>query len=240
MAERGNRAVMQEEGPRCKPFSVAFLLTTVLRLAAPGRSSARIYLTLLNDTAAKCMDGTQAGFYYEPAAAGASEAARTGWVVHLQGGGECTDEALCSAQLSTKRGSSNYWDPYLWDLGFLASNNPAQSPNLSDWNHVFVPYCSQDLHSGQVTVPSDNTFGLYFAGHLSLAAVVESLKKQPAPAVVLPTLGGEAGSTGVGPAQSLANATTVVLSGDSAGGIGTFINVDWLQEQLPQARVVAA
>ena len=58
------------------------------------------------------MDGTQAGFYYEPAAAGASEAARTGWVVHLQGGGECTDEALCSAQLSTKRGSSNYWDPY--------------------------------------------------------------------------------------------------------------------------------
>ena len=171
------------------------------------------------------MDGTQAGFYYEPAAAGASEAARTGWVVHLQGGGECTDEALCSVQLSTKRGSSNYWDPYLWDLGFLASNNPAQSPNLSDWNHVFVPYCSQDLHSGQVTVPSDNTFGLYFAGHLSLAAVVESLKKQPAPAVVLPTLGGEAGSTGVGPAQSLANAMNgpeerVIARGRSCGGGG--------------------
>ena len=31
-----------------------------------------------------------------------------------------------------------------------------------------------------------------------------------------------------------------MLSGDSAGGIGTWLNVDWLQEQVPHADVVGA
>lgn len=199
-------------------------LSSFLLMIFCGRvATSRIYLTLLNETTARCMDGTQAGFYYEPSS---SDAARTSWVIHLQGGGECTDADYCTEQLTTARGSSDYWDSYLWDLGFLASNNPDHNPALSDWNHVFVPYCSQDLHSGQVTVPSDETFGLYFSGHLSLTAIVEALKGASASTAVV---GG-----------GLGNATTVVLSGDSAGGIGTFVNVDWLQEQLPQARVVAA
>ena len=32
----------------------------------------------------------------------------------------------------------------------------------------------------------------------------------------------------------------VVLTGDSAGGIGVWTNVDWLQTMLPQARVIGA
>jgi len=126
--------------------------------------------------------------------------------------------------VTTKRGSSNYWDDYIWDLTFLASSNPAINPGVAnEWNHLFVPYCSQDLHSGQVTEPSDDTFGFFFSGHLSFAAIVKALTD-------------DASAAGGG----LGNATTVALSGDSAGGIGTWIDVDWLQEQLPQARVVAA
>ena len=61
----------------------------------------KVPLTLLSDPAAKCMDGTQAGYYYEPSKGG--DWAQTGWVIHLQGGGECTDEASCTDQLGTAR-----------------------------------------------------------------------------------------------------------------------------------------
>merc|ERR1711907_717027 len=101
----------------------------------------------------------------------------------------------------------------------LASNDPAENPHMHSWNHVFVPYCSQDLHSGTVTSPNSSTWGLYFSGHLILEAIVQELRNAG--------LGQTSGST-------------VVLSGGSAGGIGTWINVDWLQGILPKASVVGA
>ena len=157
-------------------FVDALTRTAVLAVHG-GSGTARagsVPLTLLQDPNAKCLDGTQAGFYYEPAK-GTSEAALGGWVIHLQGGGECSDESSCAKQLSTSRGSSKYFDPYLWDLTFLASNNADHNPLMYDWNHVFVPYCSQDLHSGQVTVPSNATFDFFFSGHLSFDAIVQVL-----------------------------------------------------------------
>jgi hypothetical protein len=38
--------------------------------------------------------------------------------------------------------------------------------------------------------------------------------------------------------QGLKNAAEIVLSGDSAGGIGTWPHLDWLQQRYPGARVV--
>jgi hypothetical protein len=188
----------------------------MLTIVAGGK----VPLTLLSDPAAKCMDGTQAGYYYEPSKGG--DFAQKGWVIHLQGGGECTDEASCTDQLGTARASSDYFDPYLWDLTFLASNNQQKNPDMFQWNHVFVPYCSQDLYSGQVTTPSEETFGFYFSGHFIISAIVQKMQNSS-------LVGG-----------GLGGATTVVLSGDSAGGIGTWINMDWLQSQIPQANVVGA
>lgn len=100
----------------------------------------------------------------------------------------------------------------------LASKDPAENPALHSWHHVFVPYCSSDLHSGQVSAPSNETFGLWFAGHNILKAIVSDLNST----------------------AGLDTASTVVLSGASAGGIGTWINVDWLQETLPSAKVYGA
>lgn len=61
-------------------------------------------------------------------------------------------------------------------------------------------------------------FGLRFSGHLILDAVVAELTEK----------------------YSFSKAKTVVLTGDSAGGIGVWINVDWLQGRVPSASVVAA
>lgn len=81
-----------------------------------------------------------------------------------------------------------------------------------------VPYCSQDLHTGQVLAPSAATWGFYFAGHFIFEAIVADLRAK----------------------AGLGKASDVILSGDSAGGIGVWPNLDWLAEQLPAARVVGA
>lgn len=79
------------------------------------------------------------------------------------------------------------------------------------------PYCSQDLHSGQVTEPSDATWGLYFSGHLILDAILDDLDKL----------------------YNLKEATDIILFGFSAGGIGVWMNVDYLQKRYPNAYVSA-
>jgi hypothetical protein len=83
---------------------------------------------------------------------------------------------------------------------------------------VNVPYCSQDLHSGMVTSPSPATYGLYFSGHLVFVAVIDALVKT----------------------TNISAATDIVLTGASAGGIGVWINVDYLKSRFPAARVTAA
>lgn len=158
------------------------------------------------------MDGTQSGFYYEAS----SNASTTAWAFHLQGGGECVDRASCEGHLHDALGSSKYWAASLPSLGFALSNDCATNPGFCDFHHVFLPYCSQDLHSGTRTTPSPETFGLYFAGHAIFAAVLDELLAN----------------------TSLPAARSAFLSGDSAGGIGSWLNVDYLASRLPQAEVV--
>ena len=54
---------------------------------------------------------------------------------------------------------------------FNCDNNPL----LCGWTMVFIPYCTQDLHGGKVTVPSDDSWGLYFTGTFVFRAVVQEL-----------------------------------------------------------------
>ena len=44
-----------------------------------------------------------------------------------------------------------------------------------DWNLVFVPYCSGDMHAGQQSTKSSETYNLYFSGFLNLMATVDYL-----------------------------------------------------------------
>ncbi len=52
---------------------------------------------------------------------------------------------------------------------------PSPRADMYDWNHVDVPYCSQDLHSGMRTAVSNATWGLYFAGHHVFTAIIDAL-----------------------------------------------------------------
>jgi hypothetical protein len=169
---------------------------------------------MLTDTKAKCLDGTLAGFYAQTAS---NSADKNKWVIYLNGGGECDTEDACSYQTTGSLGSSKYFPNTSDSSGwYLASDYCAYNPDFCGWNHAFDPYCTQDLHSGQIEVATDATWGLYFSGHLVLKATLDALEQAP---------------------YNLRDATDIVLQGVSAGGIGVWMNLDYLARRYPSARV---
>ena len=92
---------------------------------------------------AKCLDGTQAGYYYEEGSTNKK------WVIYLNGGGECDNKEACEAQMSNALGSSKYFKASQDSTGwYIASPYCTNNPDFCTWNHVLNPYCSQDLHAG--------------------------------------------------------------------------------------------
>lgn len=61
-------------------------------------------LTLVTADSARCLDGSQGGYYWQKA-----EKAERRWVIWLQGGGECTTQETCQPKLATSLGSSQHF-----------------------------------------------------------------------------------------------------------------------------------
>lgn len=164
---------------------------------------------------ARCLDGTPGGFYFQNASLAADSKK---YIIYIDGGGECTTEAMCTAQLKTSLGSSNYFAKNFAQFGFYNDNSCAQNPGLCTWNHVHLPYCTQDLHSGMITEASQSTWGMYFSGKFNFDALIDMLELH----------------------YGLDQADQVILTGASAGGIGVWLHLDGLAARLPKARVVGA
>eukprot|EP00669_Euglena_mutabilis_P006805 TRINITY_DN2297_c0_g2_i1.p1 TRINITY_DN2297_c0_g2~~TRINITY_DN2297_c0_g2_i1.p1 ORF type:complete len:318 (+),score=48.28 TRINITY_DN2297_c0_g2_i1:409-1362(+) len=80
-----------------------------------------------------------------------------------------------------------------------------------------LPYCSQDVWIGQRDAPLPEAGGRYFAGHHIVTEVIQVLRSQ----------------------FGLDAASSVLLSGVSAGGLGVFLHLDHLAAQLgPNVDVV--
>lgn len=172
-------------------------------------------LTHLSDPLARCMDGSLGGYYYQKSSHTASE---TNWILDLEGGGECTTSKRCIPISETSLGSSKHFSKsYSFSGHFYMDDDSSSNPDFHNWNHVYFPYCSQDLWTGQQLSKSKETFNLYFSGHHILKAILDELDH-----------------------HGLKNATTIILSGESAGGFGVYSNVDWLQERYSNAKVVGA
>jgi len=176
--------------------------------------SAKVPLSMLSDPKAKCLDGTQAGYYVQPTN---STTYKNKWVIYLNGGGECDTKDACVYQTTGALGSSKYFEPEVDASGwFLGSDYCTYNPDFCLWNHAYDPYCTQDLHSGQVTNPTEeDNYGLYFAGHHVFTAMLDQLDKN----------------------NNMQNAEEIILSGASAGGIGVWMNLDYLAKRYPRAKV---
>lgn len=81
---------------------------------------------------------------------------------------------------------------------------------FKNWTQIYIPYCSGDMWSGMQTTPIK---GVYFGGHRILAEVLADAK------------------------EALPGMKEFVLTGCSAGGIGTVINTDFTAKSLPGVKV---
>lgn len=192
------------------------ILQLVIVLAALAAVDSTAVLRLLPDalvktTGARCLDGSAAGYYYH------FNEKSTRFVFFLEGGGYCLTEEACKSRTSTDFGSSKAWPASIPDRADsdIISVDPTLNPDFYDDNHIWVPYCSGDVYSGTRKVATEDTWGLYFAGHQIIEAIIADLRVQ----------------------NHLDEATEIIVGGISAGGIGTLNNVDYIAEAFPHATV---
>lgn len=185
--------------------------------AKRSESPMGVPLTWIDNALARkavCNDGTPSGYYFAP---GSGVGAMT-WIIHLQGGGFCYDLDSCQRreQNPTQETSmsSSAWPTETASQGNgLMSADPQDNPDFYNANRVYIRYCSSDVFSGATDPYSGNPW--YFRGRTILQSVLEDLSN--------PVLT---------PAPNLSAATTVILSGGSAGGIAVFPNLDWVADYL--------
>jgi hypothetical protein len=100
---------MRRPTTKCTASALALLVALG---AGSAQSQQPVPLTMLTDTAARCMDGTLSGYYFQAAT---NASVSTTWVLYLEGGGECTTQTVSSPRTNACSGAA------LWS----ASANPA-------------------------------------------------------------------------------------------------------------------
>lgn len=161
------------------------------------------------------------------------------WVIHLQGGAWCIDNPTCVTRCSTPLGSSLQWNPLLdttsnstcqtsndgypsaccCNGGFI-SDNPSDNPMFAKATMVFVGYCDGTSFASERSEPiivvnstTNASSTLYFKGQANLQAVFEDLFAT----------------------TNLSLATDVILTGCSAGGMSTYLQLDNVRAILPSS-----
>lgn len=192
-------------------------LVAVIAVCLAGIGAATpLKLTLLSDTipAAKggrCMDGSMTGYYFR-------EGVPDTFVIFMHGGGGCYSEVTCKKWAKAKGSSKDLARTQSGDHAGVAGDNCSTNPYFCNATAAIVPYCTGDEHRGNNTVASEATFGWIFDGHANFVAIIEELVNT----------------------RGLGNAKRILLTGNSAGGLGVFYNLDWLAERFPNADVKGA
>ena len=93
------------------------------------------------------------------------------------------------------------------------SSDESINPKMYNWNKIFVAYCDGASFSGSntraVTVPSFNG-EVYFSGRFILTALYETLLSK----------------------FHMDEASDVIVSGSSAGGLTVFLHIDYIAELI--------
>jgi len=167
----------------------------------------------------RCLDGSQAGYYYGPPNCGESGT----WVFYMNGGGGCSDVPDCTnwmnksaggGQTQAPKGSSGwengvhgprYWKETAQGKDFLSSH-PDLNPDFHHAHHVRIPYCTGDSHAGTAIQE-----GLYLTGHSNFVRMIHHIAET---------------------IEAWSSATHILLWGVSAGGKGVLVNCDWLRREV--------
>ena len=158
-----------------------------------------------------CSDGSPVGIGINPSPTSSN------LLVYLNGGGACWDAFTCLIAQSATLGpySQKLFQSDLASIGSTIDRTDTQNP-FRDWNFVFIPYCTGDVHAGDnvVTYTSGTTVSTFHhKGHANVQAYLTRLGPTfPAPGKVL-------------------------IVGDSAGGAGATVNYASARAYWPNAKM---
>ena len=136
--------------------------------------------------------------------------------IFFEGGGACFNVETCLLNDVFADFGSFKFDA--WKLGIgqggVFNKDSADNP-LADWNFIYVPYCTGDVHAGDKENGGvDGVFGSQqFVGYRNVALYLERL---------VPTF---------------ADASHILVTGQSAGGFGAAFNYDRIADAWPTAQV---
>lgn len=169
---------------------------------------------------ARCNDGTPYSFLVRLASSPSTE-----WMIYLQGGVLCDDNAFSCAQRLMNSPALTTTDPSP-DRAFTSSNpsgvfsaNAVENPDFFDANQVWGHYCSSDFWAGDSTdlrPSSAASNGWYFSGHTNVASMM---------AVLIERYGLDDGDAQL----------RVLFGGGSAGAFGAHLNADLVATTIPSA-----
>lgn len=166
---------------------------------------------------AVCLDGSPPAYHLDRG----SGFGVNNWLVHLEGGGWCSTNQTCFRRSGTSLGSSHFMDEQVIFGGSL-SDSPVKNPEFYNWNRVKVRYCDGGSYSGDIDAPLEikleninQVKKVYFRGQRVWQAVMDDLLS-----------------------KGLMNAEKALLSGCSAGGLGSILHCDNFRSQLPEKAIV--
>jgi hypothetical protein len=148
---------------------------------------------------ALCRDGSTTGI-------GVRYGTGDGLVIYFQGGGACFNALTC-ANNPARFGANDFTGP---SFGIF---DPGPDNPVGDWTHVFIPYCTGDVHAGNRPDQQSEAGIQQFVGYRNVTAYLER---------IVPTF------KGVG---------HVLVTGMSAGGYGAAFNYDRIATAFPNTRV---
>ena len=178
---------------------------------APEGAYAQAWETVVPGGAAICSDGSPYRFFVHRGDPGRL-------LIEFEGGGACWSGATCDADVYNKAVTS---DPEVARQtgqlqGIYDRTNPANP--LKDFTHVYIPYCTGDLHWGNAVASYTSPLGKpYVIQHKGALNATTALNW--------------AGANVPSPAQ-------VVVAGCSAGGYGAALWSAKIAQAYPGARMV--
>lgn len=167
------------------------------------------------ETGAAALDGSPYVFFFYPSKSGS-----TSWTIFFQGGGWCYDEMLCGERANTSLGSSTFWmdgrQPNPQE-DICLNVDPETGELDQECNHIYMVYLDGASYSGNkkdvVPRPREDLPDLHFRGARNLDATLD---------IAFSKFG-------------LDTATSMVVTGASAGGLATFLHVDHIHDRMKKS-----
>lgn len=133
-------------------------------------------------------------------------------IIFLDGGGACFNSFTCNSNLASYS-EEDFYERAEAEKALII-NRDSEDNQFKDWNFVFVPYATGDVHSSDnssVNVPDGGPENQTMKGYNNVTIVLNDLKNY---------------------FDSNSGITEIVFTGSSAGGFGTLTNTLQLSEIL--------